>query len=779
MFTGAHHPMYNIPMPLMWLSLAFLLGILAASLFPLPWAAWLGLGCGGVFLAVVERRLRPQVPFLLRLQRHSRLALGALLAAFFFGAARLQAALPAPTPHDAAWYNGRGDLRLAGVVTAPPDVRERNVRLRVRVEGITPAGRREAIPVSGGVLAVVHRGGEWQVGDRVLLIGRLETPPENEDFSYKDYLARQGLHSLMEYPGVLQRTAATGGQFWFQRGLFRLRQQAYDFINRSIPQPEAALLAGILLGLDDDIPPSLMEAFRETGTSHIIAISGFNIAILAGLFGMFTRRLLPPLPAAVAAVAGIAVYSLMVGGQASVVRAAIMGGMGLFGHVLGRRQSGLNSLAFTGAVMCLFNPLLPWDAGFQLSFSATLGLVLFAEPLQESFIRLAERFVAAGTARRLAGPVGEYFLFTLAAQVTTLPVLVATFGRLSLSGLLANPLILPLQPAVMILGGLAVIGGLVFEPLGWLLAQAAWLPLAYTTRMTELLARMPGGMVASGPPGPLSLGLYALLVALLASRPPLKTIRKWIPMALLLALFTLAVLAWKTVVAAPQGRLSIVLLPLQDGPALLIRSPAGGRVLLEGSSSSRELGSALARRLPPLDHRLDAVVLANASGNALEGLPVTLERFPPGLVWAAPSMQKYRRWQDLQTWFQHQGTSLDVMEPGETLDLGGGVRLEALQVNQQGAALLVRWGRFRALFPGGAPPQSLPEGATAGLPVIVLSARDLKEGGFAPWQESRPLLGVECDPRQDDPDWLALERYAWLEIRSDGERMWVEGGRPD
>ena len=151
----------------------------------------------------------------------------------------------------------------------------------------------------------------------------------------------------------------------------------------------------------------------------------------------------------------IGIYTVLVGADAAVVRAALMGGLSLYARQLGSRQDGLNSLGFVAAVMALFNPSVLWDVGFQLSFMATLGLVLYAEPFSQAFIRAASRKLTEETAQRMAGPVGEYVLFTLAAQLTTLPVMVYTFRRLSISALRVNPLILPAQPAVMILGGLA------------------------------------------------------------------------------------------------------------------------------------------------------------------------------------------------------------------------------------------------------------------------------------------------------------------------------------
>jgi competence protein ComEC len=176
-------------------------------------------------------------------------------------------------------------------------------------------------------------------------------------------------------------------------------------------------------------------------------IYGFNMAILAAFFAAITGRFLPRLWSPVVAVLGIAFYTIMVGGQAVVVRAAIMGGLSLFG-----RQMGVHTLLLVAAVMCLFNPRLPWDVGFQLSFAATLGLVLLADPLQAAFERKAAQHLPEEAVKRISGPIGEYFLFTLAAQVTTLPIIAYHFQRFSINSFLSNILVLPPQPLVMILG---------------------------------------------------------------------------------------------------------------------------------------------------------------------------------------------------------------------------------------------------------------------------------------------------------------------------------------
>ena len=232
-----------------------------------------------------------------------------------------------------------------------------------------------------------------------------------------------------------------------------------------------------------------------------ICFYGFNITILAGLFSTLFVKLLGKRRRFLAAglsAAAIGLYTILVGAEAAVVRAALMGALALFARQVGRQQDGLNSLGLVAALMALANPDILWDVGFQLSFMATLGLVLYAAPLTEAFLRLASRRLSSSAAQRLSGPVGEYVLLTFAAQITTLPVIAYHFNRISLVAFLVNPLILPAQPPVMIVGGLALLVSLVFQPLGQLLAYLAWPFVVFTIRVVEFFAPFPGAMLELG-----------------------------------------------------------------------------------------------------------------------------------------------------------------------------------------------------------------------------------------------------------------------------------------
>ena len=269
-----------------------------------------------------------------------------------------------------------------------------------------------------------------------------------------------------------------------------------------------------------------------------------------------------------------------------------MGGLSLFAVQIGRRQDGLNSLAFTAAVMVLINPGVPWDVGFQLSFLATLGLVLYAGPWTKAFRRFASRRLPTTLVDRLTGPVSEYFLFTLAAQVFTLVVMAYHFGRISLVAFLVNPVILPAQAPLMILGGLSILLGWISPGLGKLSAALAWPFVAYTIRVVEWFAGLPIPQINLGQ---VSLGLvlvyYGVLLAItFIPQTVSKTVNLAKPVIPLAVLGLLGLLAWQLVLVRPDGRLHLTLLDVSSdtisGDGLLIRTPGGRYVLINGGVQS-------------------------------------------------------------------------------------------------------------------------------------------------------------------------------------------------
>ncbi len=792
-------------MPLFWISLAILCGILLSPSLTLPVLVW----CGVILLAVIvavppvfrriTSRLPPEYNQITHSLKFSSPRLIPLLVIFFcLGAIRYQAAQPRIRPDFIAFYNDQSNEYLVdGVIVEPPDVRDTYANLRLRVEQMAslPAQGEAAefIPVHGLLLARVPSGGSYAYGDRVRFQGKLETPSEDEDFSYRNYLANHGIYSILFYPAssVLQRDE--GNPFF--AALYTFRQHAVEMVYSLYPDPEASLLAGILLGVQSGIPQGVMDAFRLTGTSHIIVISGFNITIIAALFTLIFSRFLGIRRGAVTAAAGIILYTLLVGANPAVVRAAILGILTLLGYQLGRRQVGLNSLAIVAAVMAVITPAVLWDVSFQLSFAATLGIMLYAGMFSEWFTHLAERYSSTTTAHRLAGPVGAYFLLTLAAQLTTLPLMIYYFKRLSLTAFIANPLILPAQPPLMVLGGLSVLSGIVFKPIGQLLAWAAWPFTAYTIRVVEWLAAVPHGSIALGQVTlPLILIFYGLLFAITFARNQIsgftRRLTPMIPLAIL-AIFTF--MGWKAAAEAPDNRLHVTILDVGTGDAVLIQSPTGRNVLINGGPSTIGLSDALGRRLPLFDKSLDWLVVADIDNEDLMAIPGNLERFKPANVLWAGNMGGTRASADIQTQLSGLSIPITTMQPGQSLELGSGASLKVISTDTKGADLLLEWESFRMLLPLGLDFDAL-DSLLQNSAMRNVSAVMLPESGYAPLNPPElidflhPQLAVLSVAPGDktglpSPETLeALEGYnllrtdqnGWIEITTDGSQMWVK-----
>lgn len=800
-------------MPLLPLSLAFIVGIILASQVSIPAIGWLAGSLIFLILAsviyLISRRnpkLRPYPlrsspgrpvsasPFLLR--TFSPLL---LLTALALGAARYQSSRPVlADPGFIAHYNDTGlNVAITGVVARPPDERDAYTNLHVQAETIrlsSDASRMtDPVPVSGLLLARLDPGADFQYGDRVILRGRLQTPPESETFSYRDYLAGRGIYAFLPFAEASLLARGHGNPIF--TAIFALRANALDILYHLYPDPEAALLAGILLGVETGIPPALDQAFRDTGTAHIVAISGFNITIIAALFTSLFSRTLGARPGAVAAILAVAFYTLLVGADAAVVRAAIMGILAIFARQSRQPTPALGTLAFTAAVMAFGNPLIPWDAGFQLSFAATLGLILYADRLNRAFARFASRYLPAPTVERLTPLVGEFVLLTFAAQITTLPVVLYHFQRLSLTAFLANPVILPAQPFVMIFGGLTVLAGLLFLPLGQLLAPLAWVFVAFTIRVVEWFANLPGGVIATGQlsiPALLVfyLALFTLTLAGTSRRAPALA-----PTLPLVFLTLIATLTWRVALSASDGRLHLTLLDTGMGEAVLIHTPTGRRLLINGGSSPVRLSDQLGRRMV-FGQTLDFLVISAPDTSHLSALPDVLERFPPDRVlWAGPQHAN-----SAARFVQRTLARLNVppipAERGHALDLGGGASLRALTVGHRGAVLLLEWGKFRALLPAGldfAAMDALQTGRAVGpVSVLLLAGNGLAALNPSEWiahlNPQLILLSVEAGNREGlpSPETLdAVEGYTllrtdlngWIQIATDGERMWVAAER--
>lgn len=784
-------------MPLLWISLSFLAGIVLAASIPLPAWAW-------ILIAVLFLLL---FPFLRRRFSHNPFTVFHLpLSAFHFylpvflllGSAYYQIRQPGIDAFHIAFYNDREyELLITGSLAEPPDHRDNYTNLKIDVSAVDTGDG--DLPASGQVLVRVLPNEEYRYGERIRLRGELQTPPENEEFSYRDYLARQGIHSYMTKAEVT-RLPGNDGNFIY-RFIYSFKSRLVENAYKIYPDPEASLFAGILFGVDTGLPKKLQEAFKNTGTAHIIAISGFNIAIIAGLFFSTFRIILRnERVGAALAVLFVFLYAFLVGGDPAVMRAAFMGSLSLFARQIGRRNAGLNTLAIVAVIMSLINPLTLWDVGFQLSFFATLGLILYAEPFSSFTASLIEKNSKTDNTA-LVRILNDNVILTLAAQVMTIPLMMYYFHRFSIVSFIANPFILPVQPAVMILGGLAVFVSLIILPLGQLLAWVAWPFAGYTIRTVEFFDGIPNGVIVLGDV-PLWL-IYMTYASLLLVTFNWSSIQSWFKSSaaslraaawtiLLAFIFICMTLFWSASSKSGDGRFHVIILDAGSADAVLIQTPEGRNILINGGESASELSDELGRRLPFFTRNLDWLLIASTQENQLAALPRIVERYEPKNVLWGGNVQASFSARLLDEYFAENEIPVSRAEAGQRLELGDGAFIEIQAEGPRGCVLLVEYGGFRALLPIGVSEgtyESIEFGNSIGKVDVLL----LADSGYAPsnpsdmFQNMNPelaILSVAAGDQNGLPDQevldslegyslLRTDRNGWIDISTDGIEMRV------
>ncbi len=779
---------------------------------PPAWV-WLLAAVGAGAAALLLRR---RVPPLARLT--------VLALVFVLALARYQAhpLMPCLGPQDLAYYNGTQDTPrstiLTGVIDGYPQQTAQGARYRLAVRTLTVNDT--VVPVSGLALVQAPPYPAYAYGDLVEVTGQLQTPPQLEDFDYRTYLARQGVFSLLRRAHVTLLDPDQGHPL--RAALYAVRARGVAVLAQLLPEPAAGLAQGILLGVDDGIDPDLYDLFNLTGTSHIIVISGSNITLVAGLLAAAAARTVGKRFALYVVLAGLAGYVCLVGADPAVVRAGLMGGLAVLAVHLGRQNQALTSLAAAVFVMTLINPLDLGNVGFQLSALATLGLILFAPPMQAVTGAWCEKRLPAPRARQVMGLLNDALLITLAANVITLPLIVYTFHRLPVVSLLTNMLILPAQPPIMLWGGAALLLGLVSPllPLARLVALVPWLCLTYTVAAVRWTSTLPG---ASLELPPLAVGWLAAAYGLIFglfwwSQQPRGQRRRWIfavvdrlpAKALILGLLVATLLTWLAVGRLPDGRLHVTFLDVGQGDAILIETPQGNQVLVDGGPDPGVLFARLGAAMPFWDHDLDLVVNTHTDADHLAGLVPLFARYRAGRVLVngfTAASETYKQW---QANLAQAGVPLVRAQTGGRIRLDDGVWLDVLSPdaqlfsgtdadsNNNSVVLRLSYGRFAVLLTGDmeavVEETLVREGRW--LPATVLkvphhgSLTSSTPGFIAAVHPQLAVIEVGVDNEYGHPKPEILARYrdsgipvlrtdqrGTIRLSSDGSRFWVEAER--
>jgi len=705
---------------LLYVSCAWVAGIFLGSKLSLP-------------LFVLAFGLIPFVliPFLPN-SKKTLIVAGLCLLALFGGGLRFPSSLPPVDEHSLRFYNDKGIAEIQGMVADEPDIQDRYCLLTFSASEIIVNGERKE--VSGTALIRVPRYPAYHYGDVLKVTGELETPPQFEDFDYKSYLARQGIYSVIYYPGmeVLDRGQGLKPLQW----IYSLRERLSASLARALPEPQGSLAQGILLGLRGNIPDSLYEAFSKTGTAHLLAISGLHISIILAMllsFGIlvFGRRRSIYIWLTLAL---MWLYALLAGMHPPIIRAAIMGSLFLIAEYLGRQRSAIIALAFAAAVMVGVQPYVLWSVSFQLSFLAMAGLILLYPYFQAwgrrgvaSLFGAREKIAAAG------GMITDGFAVTLAAIVAVGPLIAYNFGIVSLVALPATFFSLPALPFIIVTAALVAFVGLLASLAAQILGWLSWLFLSYLILVVQGFDALPHSSLEVATVSTWHIwGYYAILagvIALLNHRKQLavffsrltsgiKKVAEGVPKPhlgfstkwLILPLLVVAILVWSVALTTPDDRLHVSFLDIGQGDAILIQTPNGQDILIDGGPDPQKINLELGEKLPFWDRTIDLVVCTQPHADHVTGLVEVLQRYKVKQVLDPEISYNSSIYQEWLRLVEDKGIEHNIARAGQEIDLGNGITIEILNplaeffqgtscdIDNNGVVLKLAWNKVSFLF---------------------------------------------------------------------------------
>ena len=659
-----------------------------------------------------------------------------VLAAAFLGAT---AGIARSSPSIAAVAGGAAlvslRLLLGSVVATPAPATSLPASLQAtRVEVVsvsTPSGGVQravvAVEATAGpglrLYARLPRYPEVVPGDRVSVGGTVQPPPDGPGFG--DYLRRAGIAGTLTARHLERVPAPPGPAAWLERR----RRDAGEILAQVLPAPQAGLAAGILIGLRDQVDRDVAAEFTAAGLTHIVAISGWNIAVVAGVLAALMRSL-SRRRRSIATLAAIAAYALAAGAGASVIRAAMMAAAVVGSRELGRPGTAASALGLAVIALLVTDPAVIGDAGFQLSVAATAGLLAWGTPLSEW---LQRRIGAPGSRVRAPVWLVDSLGVSLAAQAATLPLVLLDFGRVSLVSPAANLVAAPLVIPVMAVSAAALVAGWFVTlgapaAIGAVIGSAGAVVLGLLVAVGRVAASVPGASVTLVPPASQLLAAAAAAVVALIAVPGFRRRALALRAALLPAtgpaprrhahpaiqpgsgragrpqervapgrpagtgarnrigqtdpgarpVRTLALLAGSALVALtlvaasrPDGWLHLSILDVGQGDAILLQGASGGRILVDTGPDPERLLPQLDARVPPWDRRLDLLVLTHPHEDHVGGAAVLLRRYRVARV-AEPGMRgSGPGWEALMAELARQGRTTERLAAGARLGLDG------------------------------------------------------------------------------------------------------------
>ncbi len=568
------------------------------------------------------------------------------------------------------------------------------------------------------ILVYVVRKAHWSdpdslvIGDHVRISGYLESLPGARnpgEFDYGRYLALNGIQGFVTVRDTNSiYLLSRSGTFSFTDLAGRAQKDIYKVFDRFHGQGEASFLKGVVFGYRGDLSAEVKQAFMDTGTIHILAVSGSNVVVVALIFSSLVGffRVSSRVGTALTLI-GLLWYMVITGLSPSVIRATIMAGSILVGSVLGRRGDIYNSLAFAALIMLIWDPLFLMDVGFQLSFAAVLSIVYFypkLEPLITALPGKLFRFKVVDSTLKL-------FAVSVAAQLGTLPFTAYFFGRVSLISVLANLVVVPVSGLNTLLG-FATLGATYIS--GWAASCYAALNdllVSLLLRFVVWSASVPYAYIETLGIGSLSAILYYAFVAgLFNIRNPRVVVK-----GACVLLFTANLSVYEGLLIHSEKKFAVTTIDVGQGDAILLEFPNAHRVLMDTGPTYGQSDMGQKTIVPYLKKRgiraLDAIVLSHPHDDHIGGCTSVLRELSVGSLIVADTVPVTKSYAVLLKNARDRGVPIHIVRAGDSLQFDPSTRIFALHpgstlsggdLNNQSLVLKVFYGRTSILLPGDA-----------------------------------------------------------------------------
>ncbi len=652
--------------PVISLLTALMAGITAGSMAHIP---------GSVTLPILLATLGTLL-FLVATGRKRHVHVCLLLSLFFVGILNMHLYLhPFTGGDDITRHAGEDRLTVEGVVCAPPRVRDEKTILIIETARIVQKGT--ALPVGGKILlSIKDSNNVFKYGNYIRVHTKLKEPRSFDNpggFDYKKYLLYQGirLRGYISRPSDIVIIRESAGNA-LRTELERYRSLIRKRIREAVPSPEGDVLQALILGEKESIPEDIIGNFNRTGVSHILAISGLHVGIIA-FISLFIATVLMKSSeylllrlnifkvSALLAVIPVIGYAFIAGLRISTVRAAIMILCYLVALLAGRRRDLLNILAFAAFLILAFSPPSLFDVSFQLSFTAVAAIILIAPALKSLIPQAGESAV-----RRALNSVALFILVSFAAVLGTAPLIAFYFNRISTLSLISNLFVIPVIGFAVLPLGMLLILAAPFAPVASFLATIASFFIGIVLSIIEFLSSFPLASLPVTTPTLLEITVYYLSILVgvrLINRwratggekePAVRSssvieklreryrYREKAVLALclgMIALFFVAHAVWTNLSTATDQDLHVTFLDVGQGSSTLIRFPGGTTMVVDGGGfydrgfdpGRYVVGPYLWRQRIK---RIDILVLTHPDQDHAGGLPFLAENFEVGEFWS-------------------------------------------------------------------------------------------------------------------------------------------------